>query len=202
VNDLPAACRGCDTSRGPGNVAVGAPPITLGSVTAPAPLVIALAALLGLAALAGCGDDAGQDAPGATATAQTRPVTVYFADAQGDMAEEIREVPADADPLAAAMDELAAGPSRAGLVPALPPGTRVLETRREGELAVVDFSEELESGYPPGGAAAELAVVTPIVRTAADAGAARVRILVEGRTPAPVGAQVDFSQPLGPGDLP
>jgi hypothetical protein len=41
------------------------------------------------------------------------------------------------------------------------------------------------------------------VRTAAEAsGAPRVRILVEGRAPAPVGAQIDLAEPLSPGDVP
>ena len=100
------------------------------------------------------------------------------------------------------MRALAQGPTGAGLIPALPPGTEVRATRAEGDVAVVDFSAELESGYPPGGSAAELAVVAPIVRTATEAaGTARARILVEGRAPAPAGAQLDLSAPLSPAEL-
>ncbi len=42
----------------------------------------------------------------------------------------------------------------------------------------------------------------PLVRTAAEAaGTERVRILVEGRAPAPADGQLDLSQPLSPGDV-
>lgn len=184
-------------------------------------LACALAAAATLAA--GCGDDGDEAATTSTAAPATtgapttapattappatvpatRSVTLYFSDDQGVLRAERREVPGTGEPLAAAVQALAEGPLDPSLVPALPPGTRVLGARTAGGEAVVDLSREFEIGYPPGGAAAELAVVGPIVRTAAGAsGAARVRILVDGRAPAPTGSQFDFSTPFAPGDFP
>ena len=163
---------------------------------------VALVAL----AVAGCGGDAESSATTATAPPGTAPavvVTVWFADGQGALRTERRELPPGTDPLRGALDELAAGPDDPALIPALPRGTRVLSATADGPLATVDLSEEFVTGYPPGGAAAELAVVGPLVRTAATAsGAALVRVLVEGRPPVPAGSQLDFAQPLAPGDLP
>jgi spore germination protein GerM len=160
------------------------------------------AAAAGLAALAlvlgaapGCGDDGPATTPPPPAT-----VTVWFADDSGALVAESRPAPEGA-PLEAAMRALADGPEAAGLVPALPPGTRLLSATVEGGVATVDFSGELEAGYPRG-AAAELALVAPVVRTAAQAaGTPRVRILVEGRPPAPPDGQLDLSVPLSPEDV-
>ena len=163
-----------------------------------------LCAVVATALVTGCGGGDG-DSAATTAAATAGPgpeVTVYFSDDTGALVPEHRSGPAGAAPLDAAMGALAEGPTRAGLIPALPSGTEVRATRVEGDVAVVDFSAELESGYPPGGSAAELAVVAPIVRTATEAaGTARARILVEGRAPAPAGAQLDLSAPLSPAEL-
>jgi spore germination protein GerM len=167
-------------------------------------LSAALCAVVAAALVAGCGGGSdGSATTTAAATAGPGPeVTVYFSDDTGALVPEHRSGPAGAAPLDAAMRALAQGPTGAGLIPALPPGTEVRATRAEGDVAVVDFSAELESGYPPGGSAAELAVVAPIVRTATEAaGTARARILVEGRAPAPAGAQLDLSAPLSPAEL-
>lgn len=161
-----------------------------------------LAAIAAVLALAGCGD--GGSAPASTpeATAPGGTVTVYFASDAGDLVAETRPAPAGTDPLRAAMTLLAQGPSAPELIPALPAGARVLGTRVEGGVATVDLSGEFESGYPSGGSAAELAVVAPLVRTAAEAaGTGRVRILVEGRAPEPAGGALDLSQPLSPEDV-
>jgi spore germination protein GerM len=175
--------------------------------------VVATLALVAAAA-AGCGgdaDDAGTTATGpadatstATATAPaTVTVTLWFADADGRLRTERRAVPAGDDRLRAALDALAAGPTDPALLPALPAGTRVLGASSDGAVATVDLSAAFTSGYPPGGAAAELAIVGPLVRTAAAAsGAPRVLVRVEGRTPVPTGSQFDFSVPFSPGDLP
>lgn len=163
-------------------------------------LFCALAAVLAAGALAACGDDSAERG---TTAAPAGVVTVYFADEAGALVPERRERAAGADALEAALVALAEGPVDPSLVPALPAGTRVLGARVVDDVAEVDLSAEFESGYPPGGSAAELAVVAPLVRTAAEAsGAPRVRVLVEGRAPAPVGAQIDLAEPLSPGDVP
>jgi spore germination protein GerM len=163
-----------------------------------------LCAVAAAALVAGCGGgDHGGSATTAAATAGPgREVTVYFSDDSGALVPERRSGRPGEGQLAAAMRALAQGPSGAGLIPALPSGTAVRSTRVEGGVAVVDFSAELETGYPPGGSAAELAVVAPIVRTATEAaGTARAQILVEGRAPSPAGAQLDLSAPLSPAEL-
>ena len=167
-------------------------------------LCAVLCAAVGAALVAGCGSgEGGGSATTEAVTARPGPeVTVYFSDDSGALVPERRSGRPGEAPLDAAMRALAQGPSGAGLVPALPPGTTVRSTRVEGGVAVVDFSAELESGYPPGGSAAELAVVAPIVRTATEAaGTARARILVDGRAPSPAGAQLDLSAPLSPAEL-
>jgi spore germination protein GerM len=136
---------------------------------------------------------------GATATAPGE-VTVYFSDAEGRLAAETREATPD---LLGAMEALAAGPEDSDLIPALPAGTQVLSAEVDGTVARVDLSAEFETGYPPGGAAAELATVGPIVHTAAEIpGVESVAITVEGRVPMPSGTQLDFSTPLTPEDVP
>ena len=172
-------------------------------------LAAALGAVLALAPA--CSDD--DEPPAATGTTATAPVTtggstatapgevtVYFADADGALAAETREGTPD---LLGAMEALAAGPDDPALIPALPAGTRVLSAELDGTVARVDLSGEFESGYPSGGAAAELATVGPIVHTAAEIpGVESVAITVEGRVPMPTGTQLDFSAPLTPEDVP
>lgn len=161
-------------------------------------LAVTVAALL---ALVGCDDGDGGE-PSAS-TAASGAVTVWFADQDGVLRTERRPAAAGAEALDAALAALEEGPDDPALLPALPPGTRILGAGVADDVATVDLSAEFESAYPAGGAAAELAVIGPLVRTASDAsGAARVRLLVEGRAPAPVGTQFDLSQPLAPGDLP
>lgn len=182
-----------------GGEAPGAPPRAGGSGGLAAMVAAVVVALL--VALAGCGGDDAGEAP-ATSSA-TGTVTVWFPDGQGVLRPERRPVPAGAEPLAAALAALEEGPRDPALLPALPAGTRVLGAGVADGVATVDLSAAFESGYPPGGAAAELAVIGPLVRTASGAsGAPRVRLLVEGRVPAPTGTQYDLAEPLAPGDLP
>lgn len=160
-------------------------------------------ALIALAAtLAGCGSGDGDAASTARSDAPPAVATVYFADVDGVLVPEARRVPAD-DVVGGALAALADGPTDPRLLPALPEGTRVLGVRADGDVVRVDLSGEYESGYPAGGAAAELAVVAPLVHTAARAaGVDAVVVTVDGRVPAPVGSQIDFSQPLTPRDFP
>ena len=156
---------------------------------------LAVATLLG-----GCGGDSSSSTEGGPVSVAE--VTVWFTDDTGALVAETRAAPAGASsPLEAAALSLADGPTAPGLLPALPPGTRVLGAGAAGGVATVDLSREFETGYPAG-SAAELAVLAPLVRTAAEAaGAQRVRILVEGRAPAPAGGQLDLSEPLSPDDV-
>lgn len=164
--------------------------------------------------LAGCGGGSGGGAatggPGVDTGTASTPATsrdevavgVYFATTDGRLVRSERMVPA-ADPVAGALAELIGGPTASDQVAAVPPGTRVLDAGVDDGVVTVDLSGEFETGYPPGGSAAELAIVAPLVHTAAEAaGADAVLITVEGRVPAPVGSQLDFREPLRPSDLP
>ena len=184
------------------------------------PIVLVVAIL---AALAGCGgsDGAGSGsatttppptasapatttAPTATATAAAATVTVYFADPDAmKLLPEKRSLPAGASRLRAALVELAKGPSEAGHQNALPAGTTIVGTLVHGHEALVNLSSEFTSGYPPGGAAAEFAVLAPLVYTAtAVPGIERVRITVDGQTPAPAGSQYDWGGAFSRADFP
>lgn len=153
---------------------------------------------------------AATDAPPTTApatdetpppAAETTAVGVYFGSLQGEIVRQERMVDAR-EPLRGALQELVAGPGDPAFVAPLPAGTRLLGVSLEGGRALVDLSGEFESGYPSGGSAAELGVVAPIVRTALEVeGVETVLITVEGRVPEPVGAQFDFTEPLGPRDV-
>lgn len=172
------------------------------SLARAAALAVLAALLAPLATACGGGDGApataGTTAPPATGAT----VTVYFVDDAGGLVAEPRPAPPGESPLEAAVRALAEGPSDPALVPALPPGTRLLGAGVAGGVATLDLSREFESGYPSAGSAAELAVLGPLVRTASEAaGTERVRILVEGRAPAPPGSQFDLSQPLSPRDV-
>jgi spore germination protein GerM len=165
----------------------------------------ALAAVALGAAGCGGGGSAGSTgaAPAATATAPAAAtVTVWFVDDAGALVPERRPAPAGTPPLEGAIAALAQGPAAPGLAPALPPGTRLLDSSVDGGLVTVDLSREFESGYPAGGSAAELAVLGPLVKTATAAtGAGRARILVEGRPAAPPDSQFDLASPLSPADV-
>lgn len=184
----------------------------------PKRLASSVAVILVAVAAAACGggDDAGETgaatAPPATATApspespgtaEKRTVSVYFSDDRGRLVRERRPRDPAATPLEAAMKELALGPRDPALLPGLPPGTRILAASVDGKVATVDLSGEFESAYPAGGAAAELAIVGAVARTAVSVpGVDAVRLTVEGRVPAPAGSQVDFAEPFTARDFP
>ncbi len=142
----------------------------------------------------------------ATSTASpTRTATLYFADADAqELVEESRPTTATGSDLRAALVELAKGPpSGSGRQPALPQGTAIVGTDVQDGQALVNLSGEFGTGYPSGGAAAEFAVLAPLVYTAtAVDGVERVRITVDGQTPAPVGSQYDWTSTFSRADFP
>jgi spore germination protein GerM len=178
--------------------------------------------MVALAVLAGCGGGSGGEEPGAgttTAVASvpaTQPpttsgttsdqaresVTVYFADSDAAALQQETRSVATAN-LRSALVELAKGPTEAGHQPALPAGTTIVGTLVQNGEALVNLSSEFQTGYPPGGAAAEFAVLAPLVYTAtAFPGVQRVRITVDGRTPAPTGSQYDWGGSFSRADFP
>ena len=190
-------------------------------------IVIALLALImGVMALAGCGESGAEPQvatqapttatteppavttvppPSTNTSAPTRTVTLYFADAEAQqLIEEARPTTATGSDLRAALVELANGPAQgSGRQPALPQGSAIVGTNIQGGEALVNLSAEFTQGYPSGGAAAEFAVLAPLVYTAtAVAGVERVRITVDGQTPAPAGSQFDWSTAFTRADFP
>lgn len=181
-------------------------------------LVVTCVVIATATALAGCGGDdenpppasptATQSAPSTTAApTETEPapttttpagagtVQVFFADADGaKLVQETRPVNGAPD-LRAALVALADGPTGTNAIAALPSGTQVVGTLvRDGE-ALVNLSQAFVDGYPSGGAAAEFAVIAPLVYTAtAVEGIDRIRITVDGKPAAPAGSQYDWTK--------
>jgi spore germination protein GerM len=158
-----------------------------------------LLSALALAFAAGCGDSDTVDATTARASAE---VTIYFTDDAGTLVAETRA--ADAATAEQALTALAEGPDGDALFPALPPGTIVRSVTLGGDSVVrVDLSEAFVDGYPSGGAAAEAAVLGPLVFTATELpGADAVLISVDGEVPDPIGSAFDLSVPLTRQDVP
>jgi len=130
-------------------------------------------------------------------------VRLYFEapDRDGLLPEE-REVAFSSDlarQVRIVVQELAKG-STTGLLPTLPPGTRVLEVFVQARgVAYVDLSSEASSGLP-GGSRAELLTVYSIVNTIVTnfPAVSRVRIVVDDRPVESLGGHVDVSRPLPP----
>jgi spore germination protein GerM len=130
-------------------------------------------------------------------------VRLYFEapDREGLLPEE-REIafaPDLARQLRIVVEELAKG-STTGLLPTLPPGTRVLEVFvHAGGVAYVNLSSEAASGLP-GGSRAELLTVYSLVDTIVTnfPATSRVRLLVGDQAVPSLGGHVDLSRPLPP----
>ena len=133
-------------------------------------------------------------------------MTLYFADADAQRLvdrDTIRPRAPGSD-LRAALVELAEGPAGKHPAAGIARGHRRSSGRtwRGGE-ALVNLSGEFSQGYPSGGAAAEFAVLAPLVYTAtAIHGVERVRITVDGQTPAPAGSQYDWTGAFTRADFP
>jgi spore germination protein GerM len=140
----------------------------------------------------------------ATQTGPARSVKVYFADADAlQLVEETRTTTATGSDLRAAMVALAQGPQGSNLTNALPPGTEIVGTDIRGGDAYINLNSAFVAGYPPGGAAAEFAVIAPMVFTAtAIDGVERVHVTVDGQTPAPTGSQYDWARGFSREDFP
>lgn len=144
--------------------------------------------------------------PAATGTTTpVRKVKLYFADADAQqLIEESRPTAATGSDLRASLVELAKGPTPGSTRQSvLPVGTAIIGTNVRSGEALVNLSAEFSQGYPAGGAAAEFAVLAPLVYTAtAIDGVERVRITVDGQTPAPTGSQFDWTRAFTRADFP
>ncbi len=131
-------------------------------------------------------------------------VRLYFEWAERDgLGSEEREVafsPDLAQQLRTVVEEMAKGPTTAGLVPTLAAGTRVQEVFvRAGGVVYVNLSGEARSGLP-GGSRAELLTVYSLVNTIVTnfPSTSRVQLLVDDQTLTSLAGHVDLSRALAP----
>lgn len=141
--------------------------------------------------------------PPTKAAQRTISVKLYFeAEGRRGLVAEERTVPFSNDlaaQLRAVVEELAAG-SRTGLVPTLPPETRVLDVFVTGRgIAYVDLSPEVAQSPPPGAEAELLTIFSVVNSLAANFPAVRrVHILVGDQPVTTLAGHVDLSRPLAP----
>ena len=151
----------------------------------------------------GAGEPSSPPPPGEGEAARRIRVRLYFEapDRAGLLPEE-REVLFSSDlarQLRTVLEELARG-SATGLLPTLPPGTRVLEVFvNRGGVVYVDLSGEAASGLT-GGSQAELFTVYSIVNTIVTnfPATSRVQILVNDQVVPSLGGHIDVGRPLPP----
>jgi len=141
--------------------------------------------------------------PGAQAARRIN-VRLYFEWAEQDgLGSEEREVafaPDLAQQLRTVVEEMAKGPTTAGLAPTLAPGTHVLEVFvRAGGVVYVNLSGEVRAGLP-GGSREELLTVYSLVDTIVTnfPSTSRVQILVDDQMLPSLGGHVDLSRSLRP----
>jgi spore germination protein GerM len=151
---------------------------------------------------AGAGLDV-DTAPAAPAGERRISVRLYFeAPDTGGLLPEERQVPLSGDlarQLHTVLEELARG-STTGLLPTLPPQTKVLEVFVSARgIAYLDFSPEVRQGVA-GGSRAELLAVYSIVNSVAVNFPAvkKVQILVDDRPVPTLAGHIDLSRPLPP----
>ena len=133
--------------------------------------------------------------------AGTAVVTLFFAAEDGSgLVREGREVEIEErveEGIARLVAELASGPVGSHS-PTLPPNTRVLGVRLEGEVALVDLGAEFKEGIPSGSSAEMAAVYSVVDTVAANFPQVKgVRFLIEGAPVAELG-HLDLSAPLAP----
>lgn len=136
----------------------------------------------------------------AAAPVERRSVTLYFASAAGNQlvaeSRELEPCPQQPPCYDALLQALIEG-SGAGLVPVLPPETKLRSVTAEGETLTIDFSRELVDNHP-GGSLSELLTVTALANTVAKnfPQLRQVRILVEGAIPETLKGHVSLREPV------
>jgi hypothetical protein len=149
------------------------------------------------------GEPAPSPSPGTEGAARRIRVRLYFEapDRTGLLPEE-REVLFSTDlarQVRTVVEELAKG-SASGLLPTLPPGTRVLEVFvSRGGVVYVDLSGEASSGLPGGSLAEQLTVYSVVDTVVTNFPAtSRVQILVNDSVVPSLGGHIDIGRPLPP----
>lgn len=128
-------------------------------------------------------------------------VVLYFANDQGYLVAEQRDIP-KVDGLArVTMQELAKGSQGGmGLLPTLPVGTQLRDINIRDGLCIVDFTGEIKENHA-GGSIGELLTVYSIVNTLSQfASVQEVQILVNGQFVETLAGHVEINQPLSRDD--
>ncbi len=138
--------------------------------------------------------------PGQQGPAVTQKVILLYANDQGQLVPEAREVERCQDRntcLRALLEELFSGPI-SNLDNEFPEWTTINETRIEGDLAIVDLGADFADGLVPG-SSAEMLAVYGIVNTVCDnlPEIKRVQITIDGNRQARL-RHLDLSSPLEP----
>ncbi|WP_243371009.1 GerMN domain-containing protein [Geotalea sp. SG265] len=133
--------------------------------------------------------------------AGTMMVTLFFADENGNLVREGREIEAGASPaesIEAIIDELASGPV-GDYGPVVPDSTQVRSVTLQVDEAVVDFGRELYDDLPSG-SAAEMTAVYAVVDTIAVnfPQVKKVLFLKEGQPVTTIKGHLDLRQALVP----
>ncbi|MEG6614956.1 GerMN domain-containing protein [Peptococcaceae bacterium 1198_IL3148] len=124
-------------------------------------------------------------------------VVLFFANDNGYLVAQQREIP-KVDGLARmTMYELAKGPAaNSGLLPTLPPGTELKDINIKGGLCTVDFSSELKQNHS-GGSGNEQLTVYSIVNTLTQyASVQEVQILIDGEVVETLAGHINLAKPL------
>jgi len=124
---------------------------------------------------------------------ETTTLVLYFANSEGNLVPEQREVPKVPGIARKAMEELAKGPQNNDLVPTMPAGTRLLDINIRDGLCTVDFSRELAEKHS-GGSSGELLTVYSVVNTLTQFPTVKeVTFLIEGERIKTLAGHMDLS---------
>lgn len=142
--------------------------------------------------------------PSTAASTIANPVTIYYMNDQATgLVQAVRSGPDTPARVKAALTVLANDRVPDGALPSFPTGTEIISVSIVGDEARVDLTSAFAANYPTGGAAAESAVLAPIVFTATEVpGVASVRLTVNGDVPQIAGSQYDFAAPFTRDDFP
>lgn len=127
------------------------------------------------------------------------PVVLYFANEQGQLVAQRRDIPKVDGIARMTIHELTKGPEQnnmQSMIPTLPNGTKLKDISIKDGLCTVDFSSQLKENHA-GGSTGELLTVYAIVNTLTQFSTVQqVQILVNGEVVETLAGHVDLSVPL------
>lgn len=130
---------------------------------------------------------------GPKTTGEVTNIVLYFADSNGKLAPEQRQIPKVPGLARKTIEELCKGPNNTDLFATIPAGTRLLDVNIRDGLCTVDFSRELVANHT-GGSSGELLTVYSIVNTLTQFSTVeRVNIIVEGQKLETLAGHLDLS---------